>query len=280
MGEPTNDAPYCFWQRAGGARGAPAGRDPRRGGARRPHRLRRQRRLRAPRPHPGPPRRDARRRAERRAGRRPAHDQPRLAGPRPARPRRVRPGRRCCTNAGPDAADWGKPEAEITHKVEVVDVADRKRAAMRAHASQMGPDHPLLAMPEPMFLRRAGRRVLHRRPRAQPGRRAGACSSTCSRPCGRPWAEPIPPNPRRAFDSVSSYDPRKVRRAASQVRPGGHRDRRRPQADHVAPVPGAPCGQGIHVRSRCAHHGSQGHRDPLPGHVVRASSWSAARWRC
>jgi LmbE family N-acetylglucosaminyl deacetylase len=52
----------------------------------------------------------------------------------------------------PDAADWGKPEAEITHKVQVVDVADRKRAAMQAHASQMGPDHPLLAMPEPMFL--------------------------------------------------------------------------------------------------------------------------------
>ena len=52
----------------------------------------------------------------------------------------------------PDSDDWGKPEAEITHKVEVVDVAARKRAAMRAHASQMGPDHPLLAMPEPMFL--------------------------------------------------------------------------------------------------------------------------------
>ena len=51
-----------------------------------------------------------------------------------------------------DVATFGKPEAEITHKVEVVDVADRKRAAMRAHASQMGPDHPLLAMPEPMFL--------------------------------------------------------------------------------------------------------------------------------
>ena len=48
--------------------------------------------------------------------------------------------------------DWGKPEAEITHKVDVADVAARKRAAMRAHASQMGPDHPLLAMPEPMFL--------------------------------------------------------------------------------------------------------------------------------
>jgi hypothetical protein len=52
----------------------------------------------------------------------------------------------------PDAPDWGKPEAEITHKVEVVDVAARKRAAMRAHSSQMGPDHPLLAMTEPMFL--------------------------------------------------------------------------------------------------------------------------------
>jgi LmbE family N-acetylglucosaminyl deacetylase len=52
----------------------------------------------------------------------------------------------------PDAPNWGKPESEITHKVEVVDVADRKRAAMRAHASQMGPEHPLLAMPEPMFL--------------------------------------------------------------------------------------------------------------------------------
>jgi LmbE family N-acetylglucosaminyl deacetylase len=52
----------------------------------------------------------------------------------------------------PDAATWGKAEAEITHKVDVVDVAARKRAAMRAHASQMGPDHPLLAMPEPMFL--------------------------------------------------------------------------------------------------------------------------------
>jgi LmbE family N-acetylglucosaminyl deacetylase len=52
----------------------------------------------------------------------------------------------------PDAATFGKPETEITHRVDVVDVADRKRASMRCHASQMGPDHPLLAMPEPMFL--------------------------------------------------------------------------------------------------------------------------------
>ena len=35
---------------------------------------------------------------------------------------------------------------------------------MRAHASQMGPDHFLLAMPDPLFAMRYGRRVLHRRP--------------------------------------------------------------------------------------------------------------------
>jgi LmbE family N-acetylglucosaminyl deacetylase len=52
----------------------------------------------------------------------------------------------------PPAENFGKPETQITHKVEVVDVARRKKAAMRAHASQMGPDHPLLAMPDPLFL--------------------------------------------------------------------------------------------------------------------------------
>ena len=52
----------------------------------------------------------------------------------------------------PDAPRFGKPEAQITHKVNVVDVAGRKRASMRAHGSQMGPEHPLLAMPEPMFV--------------------------------------------------------------------------------------------------------------------------------
>jgi LmbE family N-acetylglucosaminyl deacetylase len=51
-----------------------------------------------------------------------------------------------------DAPRFGKPEQQITHKVDVVGVADRKRDAMRAHASQMGPDHWMLAMPEPMFL--------------------------------------------------------------------------------------------------------------------------------
>jgi LmbE family N-acetylglucosaminyl deacetylase len=46
----------------------------------------------------------------------------------------------------------GKPEAEITHRVEAVDFAETKRASMRAHASQIGPDHFMLTMPEPMFV--------------------------------------------------------------------------------------------------------------------------------
>jgi len=45
----------------------------------------------------------------------------------------------------------GKSEAEITHRVEAVDLTSQKRDSMRAHASQMGPDHFMLTMPEPMF---------------------------------------------------------------------------------------------------------------------------------
>ncbi|NMH99635.1 PIG-L family deacetylase [Pseudonocardia acidicola] len=50
-----------------------------------------------------------------------------------------------------DAPSFGKPESEITHRVDAMDFVDAKRASMRAHASQMGPDHFLLAMPEPLF---------------------------------------------------------------------------------------------------------------------------------
>jgi LmbE family N-acetylglucosaminyl deacetylase len=46
---------------------------------------------------------------------------------------------------------FGKPEAEITHRVEAVDFVEQKRASMRCHASQMGPDHFMLAMPETIF---------------------------------------------------------------------------------------------------------------------------------
>ncbi|MFC5947724.1 PIG-L family deacetylase [Pseudonocardia lutea] len=46
---------------------------------------------------------------------------------------------------------FGKPEAEITHRVEAVDFAEQKRASMRVHASQMSPEHFMLAMPDPIF---------------------------------------------------------------------------------------------------------------------------------
>jgi LmbE family N-acetylglucosaminyl deacetylase len=51
----------------------------------------------------------------------------------------------------PEVQKMGKPEAEITHRVQAVDFVEQKRASMRAHASQMAPDHFLLAMPDPMF---------------------------------------------------------------------------------------------------------------------------------
>lgn len=50
-----------------------------------------------------------------------------------------------------DLPEIGKPEAEITHRVEAVDFVERKRASMRAHASQIGPDHFMLTMPDPVF---------------------------------------------------------------------------------------------------------------------------------
>jgi LmbE family N-acetylglucosaminyl deacetylase len=45
----------------------------------------------------------------------------------------------------------GKPEAEITHRVGAVDFVEQKKASMRAHASQLAPDHFLLTMPDPVF---------------------------------------------------------------------------------------------------------------------------------
>jgi LmbE family N-acetylglucosaminyl deacetylase len=47
--------------------------------------------------------------------------------------------------------NMGKAESEITHRVEAVDFVAQKRASMQAHASQMAPDHFLLAMPDPVF---------------------------------------------------------------------------------------------------------------------------------
>jgi LmbE family N-acetylglucosaminyl deacetylase len=49
---------------------------------------------------------------------------------------------------------FGSPEALITHAVDVTSVLDRKRTAMQAHASQIGPDSFFLAM-EPEAFRSA-----------------------------------------------------------------------------------------------------------------------------
>ncbi|MBA2281863.1 MAG: PIG-L family deacetylase [Actinomycetota bacterium] len=46
---------------------------------------------------------------------------------------------------------FGMPEAVITCAVDVTAYAPRKRAAMRAHASQIADDHFMLAMPDDMF---------------------------------------------------------------------------------------------------------------------------------
>lgn len=46
---------------------------------------------------------------------------------------------------------FGKPEAEITHRVDVTGLLGQKRAAMRCHRSQMADDHFLLGMPDEQF---------------------------------------------------------------------------------------------------------------------------------
>jgi len=46
---------------------------------------------------------------------------------------------------------FGMPDAEITHGVDVTSVLGRKRAAMRAHASQIADDSFFLAMPDEAF---------------------------------------------------------------------------------------------------------------------------------
>ena len=51
----------------------------------------------------------------------------------------------------PEDGSFGKPESEITHRVEAVEFAETKRASMRVHRSQIGPDHFMLTMPEPIF---------------------------------------------------------------------------------------------------------------------------------
>jgi LmbE family N-acetylglucosaminyl deacetylase len=47
--------------------------------------------------------------------------------------------------------DFGTPEEEITHAIDVTAFIDRKRQAMQAHASQIGPDTFFLKMPAAAF---------------------------------------------------------------------------------------------------------------------------------
>ena len=49
------------------------------------------------------------------------------------------------------AVTFGKAEAELTHWVDSSAVTDRKRASMLSHASQIGPDHFMAAMPPEIF---------------------------------------------------------------------------------------------------------------------------------
>jgi LmbE family N-acetylglucosaminyl deacetylase len=47
--------------------------------------------------------------------------------------------------------DFGTPVAEITHVVDATPVIQRKRSSMLAHASQIGADHFMAAMPDEIF---------------------------------------------------------------------------------------------------------------------------------
>lgn len=67
-----------------------------------------------------------------------------------------------------DAPAFGKPESEITHRVEAIDYIEQKKASMRAHASQIGPDHMLLTMPDPIFAMGMGTEFYIVRPEPSP----------------------------------------------------------------------------------------------------------------
>ncbi|MGQ0573544.1 MAG: PIG-L family deacetylase [Pseudonocardia sp.] len=50
-----------------------------------------------------------------------------------------------------DVSTFGKPEAEVTHRVVAGEHAAAKRASLRAHRSQVGPDHFMLALSDDDF---------------------------------------------------------------------------------------------------------------------------------
>jgi LmbE family N-acetylglucosaminyl deacetylase len=50
-----------------------------------------------------------------------------------------------------DEENFGQPAAVITHQIDVTPFIDKKRASMRAHASQIADDHFFLALPDEAF---------------------------------------------------------------------------------------------------------------------------------
>ena len=56
----------------------------------------------------------------------------------------------------PEHSDFGSPEEIITHRIDVSAHVAAKRAAMAAHASQIGPDHFFLTMDDDTFVMAMG----------------------------------------------------------------------------------------------------------------------------
>lgn len=50
-----------------------------------------------------------------------------------------------------DGGAFGLPESELTHRIDVGDFVALKRDALLLHASQVAPDHPLMAMPDELY---------------------------------------------------------------------------------------------------------------------------------
>ena len=50
-----------------------------------------------------------------------------------------------------DRSEFGMPEAELTHAIDVAGAIDRKRASLMAHASQINDESFFLAMPDDLF---------------------------------------------------------------------------------------------------------------------------------
>ena len=108
------------------------------------------------------------------------------------RGRRAETMRERLERAGEDS--FGSPEELITHAVDVHEVLDRKREAMKAHASQIAPDSFFLAMPSEVFALAFGTEWFIAR-RHHPGAGRSPSPPPCCPPDGgqvrsRVWVSP------------------------------------------------------------------------------------------